>query len=934
MTRNQLRMLCAPANAALPIAILLAAPVAAQTPPGSQPASAKLEEVVVTGSLVRREDIITPSPVTVISAQDIQNSGMTTVADVVRAISADNSGTIPTAFGLGFAAGSSGVALRGLTVNSTLVLVDGRRTANYALADDGQRTFVDLNTLPLNAVERIEVLKDGASSLYGADAIAGVVNIILRKSYQGAEFAADAGTSSHTGGSSWRLSGTLGKGDLSADRFNAYVDFEYQNDARILTGARDFPFNTLDLSSIGGLNLGAGQPGLFSGSTFGSVAPATLGTPGDLTTGTATGVTQPLRACGAGTTRATDSSGNVYCAQNLLTSAFDDQPAEERAGVLTRFSLALTDAAQAYLTASFYQDTVTIDNTPRQIQAGTPHNTNAIALPPTLPGGALNPNDPFAATGQYALVNYAFGDIPNVLTERNRVERFVAGVRGAAGGWDYDSALVISHTSLNTLQRGELSFSGLLSAVTNGTYNFVNPSANSAAVRNLVAPPLAKTSTTDMDSLDLRITRALFRLPGGEALQLGLGAEARYEAQFDPDLNASGDVQGLGVAQTEGSRTVYAAYAELDAPIVKALELDLSARYDHYGDFGGKFVPKAGFKFTPLKQLTLRGTYSQGFRAPSFAENGSSSAGGFITYTLPTAYVNAHNGDGYVQPYTQESLSVANPDIKAETSDSYTFGVILTPVERVSLTADYYYIKKRNVISVADPTAAIAAYFAGAPLPVGFTITPDIPDPAFPNLIPRPLVVGAPYVNANSLSTDGVDVDVRVNFDLAPHLRYTTELEATKIFSWKVVFPDGSAQQYVGTQGPYVLSSGAGTPRYRGRWTNAFDIGQATVSANVYYVSGIYMYTPDITPAGFCFSTDAAGNPFPANCRVASFVDVDLTGAYRLGEHLQISAAVENALDRKPPFDPIDYAATNYNPTYAQSGIVGRFFRLAMSYKF
>jgi len=344
------------------------------------------------------------------------------------------------------------------------------------------------------------------------------------------------------------------------------------------------------------------------------VAPGTLGTPGDLTTGTATGVTQPLRTCGAGTTRATDSSGNVYCAQNLLTSAFDDQPAEERAGVLTRFSLSLTDAAQAYLTASFYQDTVTIDNTPRQIQVGTPHNTNAIALPPTLPDGALNPNDPFAATGQYAADQLLLRGHPQCCSRNATASSaFVAGVRGAAGGWDYDSALVISHTSLNTLQRGELSFSGLLSAVTNGTYNFVNPAANSAAVRNLVAPPLAKTSTTDMDSLDLRITRGLFRLPGARPCKLGLGAEARYEAQFDPDLNASGDVQGLGVAQTEGSRTVYAAYAELDAPIVKALEVDLSARYDHYGDFGGKFVPKAGFKFTPLKQLTFARHLLAGF---------------------------------------------------------------------------------------------------------------------------------------------------------------------------------------------------------------------------------------------------------------------------------------------------------------------------------
>ncbi|HEV3179834.1 MAG TPA: TonB-dependent receptor plug domain-containing protein, partial [Steroidobacteraceae bacterium] len=173
MTRKQVPVWGA-ASAAMASAILLgahAAPVAAQTSSGEQ-APPKLEEVVVTGSLVRREDIITPSPVTVISAEDIEKSGMTTITDVVRSISADNSGTIPTAFGLGFAAGSSGVSLRGLTVNSTLVLINGRRATAYPLADDGQRSFVDLNTIPLSAVDHVEVLRDGASSLYGADAIA------------------------------------------------------------------------------------------------------------------------------------------------------------------------------------------------------------------------------------------------------------------------------------------------------------------------------------------------------------------------------------------------------------------------------------------------------------------------------------------------------------------------------------------------------------------------------------------------------------------------------------------------------------------------------------------------------------------------------------------------------------------------------------------
>lgn len=896
--------------------------------------SDKLEEVVVTGSLVRRQDLITPSPVTVISAQQIQESGLTTVSDVVRSLSADNSGTIPTAFGGGFAAGASGVALRGLTVNSTLVLIDGRRAASYALSDDGERSFVDLNTLPLNAVDHIDVLRDGASSTYGADAIAGVVNIILRKTFQGAEVNAEVGTSEHGGGSTRRIAGTLGKGDLVNEPYNAYIDFEYQKDDRISVADRGFPYNTNDLSSIGGSNLIGGQPTQFSGSTYGSVTPATLGTPGNLLTGTALpgAVSQPLRPCGGNTKLTTDSSGNQYCAQDF-TLYNDDQPAEERVGVVTRFTVQLDPSVQAYLTASFYQNTVTIDGGPGQIEAGVPNNTNTIALPPTLANGSLNPNDPFAAQGEYALINYAFGDIPSQTTLRNRNERFVAGVKGSIAGWDYDSALVINHTALNTTQAGLISYQGLINAVTNGTYSFINPSSNTAAEREAISPLSAKVSTTDLDSLDIRATRSLLTLPGGP-LSLGLGAEARYEAQFDPALNPDDIYQGLGIAQTEGSRNIYASYFEFDAPVVKQLEVDASGRYDHYSDFGGKFVPKTGFKFTPLQQLTVRGTYSQGFRAPSFAENGSSSAEGFINYTPPAAFQAAHGNDGYVQQYSLAGYTIANPNIKPETADNYTFGVVVLPTSNFEVDADYYYIKKKNVIAASNPSAALAAYYAGQPLPAGFSITSDAPDPAYPAAQARPIIVESPYVNQNSLSTDGLDLDVKGHFDLIAGLRYTSEVEATKIFSWKLIQSDGTSVQYVGTEGPYELSSGAGTPRYRGKWANTLNYGPATVSAIMYYTSGFYMYGPDVAPPPTCLYSGADGNAFPSNCHVPSFIDIDLTGSYKVTTQLTVSAAIENLLDRSPPFDPADYAGVNYNPTYAQAGIIGRYFRLGVSYKF
>ena len=146
----------------------------------AQQAAPELERVIVTGSNIKRTDAETASPVQVLTRQDIERTGKQSIQEVLRGITADGQGSLSGSFSNGFAAGSAAVSLRGLGVNSTLVLVNGRRMTTYGLADDGTRTFVDLNSIPLEAVDRIEVLKDGASAIYGADAVGGVVNVILR----------------------------------------------------------------------------------------------------------------------------------------------------------------------------------------------------------------------------------------------------------------------------------------------------------------------------------------------------------------------------------------------------------------------------------------------------------------------------------------------------------------------------------------------------------------------------------------------------------------------------------------------------------------------------------------------------------------------------------------------------------------------------------
>ena len=195
-------------------------------PAGSSGSSTTLDTIVVTGSYIRRTNAESPSPVTTIDADEITKSGLNSIADVIRTVSADNSGTLSQAFSGAMAGGADGVALRGLTVDATLVLVDGHRMASYPLTDDGQRQFVDIDSLPMAIVDRVEVLKDGASATYGSDAIAGVVNVILKKQFTGLDLSATAGSTDRGDGLSQRFAAIWGTGNLDADGHNFYVSVE------------------------------------------------------------------------------------------------------------------------------------------------------------------------------------------------------------------------------------------------------------------------------------------------------------------------------------------------------------------------------------------------------------------------------------------------------------------------------------------------------------------------------------------------------------------------------------------------------------------------------------------------------------------------------------------------------------------------------------
>jgi iron complex outermembrane receptor protein len=940
--------------AAMLVASLWAWSAQAQEQPAQ--AAPPLQTVVITGSYIPRIDKETPSPVTTISAEDIEHSGLTTVADVVRTISADNSGTLPTAFAGAFAAGASGLALRGLTVNSTLVLIDGLRAANYALPDDGIRSFVDLNSIQVGTIERIEVLRDGASSVYGADAIGGVVNVILKKQFQGFTANAQVGDSQHRGGYGSgferHLDFTAGTGDLAADHYNAYVSAEWETNDRIGAGQRGYPFNTSDYTPFGGGNKNA-QPGNGFGSIYGAVTPAQLGPLGTLLDGVALpgAVSQPLQPCPASAPEV-HSGGNGFCNQDE-NGYSDAQPPTQRFGITGRFTVQLSDTTQAYLSGSYYNNQSIFPSFPPyavpQITTGVPNNTENIVLPVTIPVAGvscvnvtvatpackLNPNDPFAAQGNYALINYAFGPLGaqyNTVNDHNL--RLVGDVSGVWRGWNWDASAVVNHTWLDYSLLNFINFNQLMTDVTDGTYNFVNPSANSSATLSAIAPKVTNYDSSDMDTIVLRVNRPLATLPGGP-LAVALGAEYRYEAQVDLNFNAVPVVQQLGFSQAIGSRNIQSVSAELDAPVLESLELNASGRWDHYSDFGNAETPKFGFKWKPIPSLALRGTYSQGFRAPSFAENGSAESEGFVPsygFAVGTPINAQHHNDIYITDFNLGELNTANPNIQPEKSKSYTAGLVWQPLSNFSAAADYYYIKKTNLITPANLAAALAQYATNGTVPAGFTFIADNPDPLYPTAIPRLVTIGSGYVNAPAEYTDGVDFDFNAHIDLGNWGRLTEELSATRILSFVYEQTGSPNLQYVGTQSPYNLSSGAGTPQDRASLSSTWQKGPFTLTADVYYVGAYHEYGLDVLPPGVCLTTGLGFAANAANCRVGSFTYGNITGSYQLNGQWQIYGTIENVADKLPPVDTPSYNAVNYNATYSQTGIIGRFFRLGFKF--
>ncbi len=1004
-TAARLRLLATAAPLGL-LAVSVATPAFAQDKPkpadAPAPAAAPADDqttpdIVVTGTLFQNKLTTTASPVTVLTTENLDKAGITNVSDAIRSASADGAGSIGNGFSSGFSAGGSAVSLRNLGVSSTITLVDGLRSANFPLNDDGHNNYVDLNSIPMANIESIQVLKDGASSLYGADAIGGVVNLVTRKSYKGFEATADAGVSERGDFGKYRARVLFGFGDLSSQGFNIYLGGDYERSDMVTNASLGYPFNTLDLRPSGGNDnnraddtLTTATPNAVVTRTFqsdlnnplaGSVANAT--TPALFTSLT------PLANCPYGTfSENTSARVGTACAHDLQKEYAIFLPFQERYDFVGRASFRMGNV-DGYVAGSYARNRVVISRAPvaiRQTQAfgGSPATATSapgIVLPvyicssgvncATAADRQLNPNNPYAAAfaadpaNGAARIYYLFGDVKSGSRRVNEVYRISAGLKGDIGSswrWSIDSAY--SRDNLDLTVYGNFNLNGLIKAINTGSYNFVNPSLNTAAVRNLVAPPInAKSDSTEF-TVDATLSGKLATLQGGD-LQLAVGGQFRREELNNRSLNPNLDLPGVSTAQAFGKRSVWAGYFELDAPILPILDINLSGRYDHYSTGIGRFSPKATIKLEPVKGFALRGTYSEGFRAPTFAEaDPRSSFSGFVGYTPNAAFIAAHPGNaGYTAAYSLGRGFVGNPNIQPEISRSFTAGTIIEPVRWLTFTADYFRVKKSNLIvtgplvadainayySVASQSfaSAAAASAAGcakvAAIGSGYSCNViDGADPSALNALPRLLVLNAPYVNSAYLVVSGLEFSLDARIRINNNFRFESRLDVQNTMQYDLHPTSGAVQKYAGTVGPEDLSSGGGTPRWRGNWQNSLTFGQFSLTATTYYVGRIKAVAADqASSVNGDVSCNAAiykvtGQPVEKFCYVHSFIYTDLNLAAKVSSQFTFSITVGNLFNaRAPMFANTAYTTqTNYLASWHGAGLIGRTFRAGASFKF
>jgi len=957
-------------------------------PPGESAPGAKRgeEEIVVTGSRVPRKDLTTPAPVTVLTRQQWEESGKVTIGDFLQTL--PEQGNAPN-FQLNnggatySADGSTRMNLRSLGVTRTLVLVNGHRMVNAGL---GASAAVDLNSIPTASVERIEVLKDGASAIYGSDAIAGVVNIITRKSFNATEAAGTYGVSFR--GDAQTFDGQVVTGH-SGDFGSFIFALGYFNQGESWLRDRDFS----KVAYTYDYTLQQAIPGGSSRTPAGVIGLPQQrdGSPDPFCTGT-TLCRQIVNQYPNSWFRRFVRDANAPFGLGWRPFGADDRYNFAAANYLTIPSERVQAHAGADAKIGFargYFETSYVQRHSQQNAAPMPLNPGDYTFPGTNRAIFVSKDsvyNPFGVDLVFAgrrLVE--FGN--RLYTQDLGTFRIVTGIDGtlpdSAGplrAWYWDVSVNYGRTSGTFTTNGASRNSRIAEAVGPSMLRDPNDPSSAVCVKtpgdlstvipgcvplNLFGGPnngsidprqinsLGFTGTSraldELVTADANLGGEIFRLWADRPVSLVVGYQWRRQsgAQIADPIVASGDSADFNFTSTQGHFTANEGYAELSIPVVsntpgvQNLEANVAGRYVNYSTFGGQFTYKFGARYTPVRDFTLRGTYSTAFRAPSVSELYLGNSETAPTVRDPCADLTAASPElqqqctshgvparGSGDTGNQELAHVGgNPNLKAETASIYTAGVVFEPqvVRGLSVTVDYYHTSVDDPVgTVGLPTILKGCY----PGPGAASFEP------YCNLITRDTAGLIQYVtdfntNLRQIRTAGIDLALRYDlptvagrfgfaFDGTWLAFFDRDQDHAPTIHGKGTFDLGALPEYKFNTGVswYLAGWNAGV---LGRFVGSFKECSAFDTDSRDYLS----------PGGLCWL-----DPSAPSRRVGSNFVMDLHLGYTFSTgagRTSLIAGVNNVFDTVPNFV---YAAPLANSDPSIYDYVGRFFYTRLQHRF
>ena len=834
----------------------------------------RLDTVYVTGSNVARTDIETALPIQVLTREDIQRSGAIDAAALLSQVSANLIGTTDAVFIGNGRPGLSTVNLRGLGEASTLVLLNGRRAANYATTG----STVNLNFIPVAAIERVEILKDGASAIYGADAMAGVVNFVLRSDFSGVQASAYGAVTEQGGGDQQQATLATGYGDLATDRFNVFVIANYQKHDAL--PARDRTFSRTAYRPDEFIDNGRDRDVTF---------------PANIRIGTTENSSwvNPSYAAGCMPPFSIPVPGKQWCGYDHL-SFINLLPPIERTNVYAGATWQFAPSHRMFVQYLYSQDRYErVRHVVSTLPAALPANQR-LRYPA---GGPFYPTE-FAAAqgiaGDLEVYYRPFSLGPATDQVRTGAQHVVAGAEGSLVGWSYDVALIYSRNTVKNVSSGNVSAQRLIDAMWTGLVNPFGPSGPQGEALLAAAAWSGelfhdKSTTT---SLEAKASKQVYPLPAGP-LALAVGAEARRE-ELDIVFSSeatSGDILNLPqTPSTSGTRTVGAVFAELNVPIARGLEAQLAVRYDHYSDFGGTTNPKVAIRWQPNATWLVRASYGSGFRAPTLPDLRAPVSLGFTTAQKdPRRCTNPPNPPEDCRGVFRAARG-GDPALQAEQSRQWNLGVLWEPAAGYSLGVDYWNISKTKAIGALTDDQIFAQFDLFEPT----HIVRGPPSTTLPGPIAQVIEVTE---NLGDLRTSGIDVDLTLRGPSTSLGRLGFNLDGTYIDEWQQQL-DGV--HYVAAVGRSVVGA---VPRWRHYATLNWNLGPWTATLAQVHSSG---YT-EINP-----------NP-PRNERKVGTYDVwNLQGTYSGLRNTVLAAGIKNLFDRAPPFSNQNaQGVVMFDPRYA-----------------